>query len=143
MADRGKLRGKGHHSKAPPSKGKGKDNPTNARKRKAAELSEEGPGKEGTEGGEGHMGNGSDSDSDGDDSDNEWNNQGEDEWDSPLPCVKDNISNIGVVVPQSVKEKICAGGYIDLMHFIPKGEKDENDDKSLKIVGNRVIQKKI
>ena len=28
------------------------------------------------------------------------------------------------------------------MHFIPKGEKEDKDDKSLRIVGDRVIQKK-
>ena len=74
---------------------------------------------------------GSDSDSDGDDSGNEWNNQGEDEWDSPLPTVKDNLANVGIVIPLSVKENIWAGGYMDLMHFIPKGEKEDKEDKSL------------
>jgi hypothetical protein len=106
MAGRGKPRRKGRPSKAPPSKGKG-DTPTNTRKRKVTVLSEEGPGKEGTQGGEGHMG--SDSDSDGDDSENEWNNQGEDELDSPLPSIKDNMSNVGVVVPNQLREKYGQG----------------------------------
>jgi hypothetical protein len=39
-----------------------------------------------------------------------WNNQGEYEWDSPLPTVKDNLANVGIVIPLSVKEKIWAGG---------------------------------
>ena len=83
----------------------------------------------------------SDSEGEGSDKDETWNNQGEDEWDSPLSSVKDNMSNVGVVVPQAVREKIWAGGYLDLMHFIPKGEKEKKEDKSLRIVGDRVIQK--
>ena len=97
MAGRGKPRGKGHPGKAPPSKGKG-TTPAKNRKRKATALSEKGH----KTWGEGHVG--SDSDSDGDDSEVEWNNQGEDEWDSSLPMVKDNLANVGVVVPLAVKE---------------------------------------
>ena len=48
---------------------------------------------------------------------------------------------MGVVVPQAVREKIWAGGYLDLMHFIPKGEKEVKDDKTLRLVGDRVITK--
>ena len=85
ISGRGKSRGKGHPSKAPPAKGKGKDNPTNARKRKAAELSEEGAGKEGKDC---HEESDSDGGSDRDDSGTEWMNQGEDVWDSPPSSCK-------------------------------------------------------
>jgi hypothetical protein len=63
-------------------------------------------------------------------------------WDSPLPTVKNNLANIGTIMSRTVKEKVWAGGYIDLMHFIPQGEKEEKDDKSLRIVGDRLITKK-
>jgi hypothetical protein len=37
---------------------------------------------------------------------------------------------------------VWAGRYIDHMHFIPLGEKEEKEDKSLRVVGDRLHTKK-
>ena len=121
------------------SRGKGNGAPTSStfesRKRKAEEQAEKNKEQE-------HEDNYEEGDEGEDDKEvtiRQWKTPGESDWDDTPPTSLSTPDQLAVVVPLGTKQKIWAGGFVNMANFLPKI--DEDSQVKLELVNGQLVKK--
>ena len=122
--------------KASRGKGKGAPTPSSAatRKRKAEEADDV-PVIEDVDANVEHEEDGED----GEVSLHRWQSPGESDWDDTPPMSLSTPDQLAVVVPLGTKQKIWAGGFVNLANFLPR--LDDEGRVKLQVVDGDLVKK--